>query len=92
MKARIVKQPLARIAMANLPALALSKNGSHFIVGKVEDERVLIQDLVAQKTKVLSMEEFSARYDGRLLVMTSRASIAQALNKFDFYLVYSRHG
>ncbi|CAI1618256.1 type I secretion system permease/ATPase [Serratia fonticola] len=83
-KARIVKQPLARIAMANLPALALAKNGSHFIVGKVEDERVLIQDLVAQKTKVLSMEEFSARYDGRLLVMTSRASIAQALNKFDF--------
>lgn len=83
-KAKIVKQPVARIGMANLPALVLSNSSTHFIVAKVESERVLIHDLVTQKTKALSMDEFSAIYDGRLLVMTSRASIAQALNKFDF--------
>lgn len=83
-KAKIAKQPLQRIAMANLPALVLSDTGTHFILAKVEGERVLIHDLVTQKPKTLTMDEFAARYDGRLLVMTSRASIAQSLSKFDF--------
>jgi len=83
-KAKIIRHPLERIGMANLPALVLSQSGPHFILAKVEGERVLIQDLVAQKPRAMSMDEFSAAYDGRLLVMTSRASVAQALNKFDF--------
>lgn len=84
LKARIIKQPAERIGMAALPALALSAEGEHFIIARADSKKILIHDIKLGKPVVLTQEEFTSRYHGRLLVLTSRASIASALSRFDF--------
>jgi ATP-binding cassette, subfamily B, bacterial HlyB/CyaB len=84
LKARILPQPAARLDRITLPALSLQPDGSHFIVAKVADGSVLIHDLALQRPQLLSRAEFELRYSGRLLVLTSRASVLGELAKFDF--------
>ncbi len=84
LKAKIIQQPAERIGMASLPALALVPDGGHFIVAKVNDESVLIHDLAQQRARSLSRAEFDELYAGRLLQVTSRASVLGQLAKFDF--------
>lgn len=84
LKAKIIQQPAERIAMASLPTLALVPDGGHFIVAKVNDENVLIHDLAQQRTRSLTRAEFNELYAGRLLQVTSRASVLGQLAKFDF--------
>jgi subfamily B ATP-binding cassette protein HlyB/CyaB len=84
LKAKIVAQPIDRIGMAALPALALVPGGQSFIVAKVNEDSILIHDLAQKRPRVLSREEFQALYAGRLLQVTSRASVLGQLAKFDF--------
>jgi len=84
LKAKISAQPGDRIGMATLPALALDAARQHFIVAKAGEDSVLIHDLVEQRPRMLSREEFAACYQGRLLQVTSRASVLGQLAKFDF--------
>ena len=84
LKTRIVKQPISRMGTASLPALVLKENGEHFILARVDSQQVLIHDLKQGRPVTLTQEEFSASYEGRLLTVTSRASAAAALSKFDF--------
>ncbi|WP_206860595.1 type I secretion system permease/ATPase [Lysobacter changpingensis] len=84
LKAKVTTQPAARIAMANLPALALLPDGDAFVVAKVHGEQVLIHDLAEKRPRAMSMTEFESRYAGRLLQIASRASVLGELAKFDF--------
>ena len=84
LKARIGKHPAARIAMASLPALAIQGDGQHFVIAKAADDKVLIQDFVLGRAVILTMQEFMARFAGRLFMVTSRAALLGQLAKFDF--------
>ena len=74
--------------MATLPALVWGDDGNHFILAKTDGEgenaQFLIQDLVTNKSAVLSFTEFSNRYSGKLILVASRASVLGSLAKFDF--------
>lgn len=84
LKARIICQPIGRLAYAALPALALSQTGEHFIIARVDQDKVLIHDLKQGKPVVLDMASLAERYSGCLLVVASRASVAASLARFDF--------
>ena len=89
LKAKIVRQPLARLHMASLPALVWCDDGQHFILAKVENGdadggKYLIQDLNTQQAIILNSAEFAHRYSGKLILVASRASILGSLAKFDF--------
>ena len=84
LKAKVVAQPSSRIGMASLPALALVPGGEAFIVARVNGDNVLIHDLTEKRPRAISLEEFEARYAGRLLQLASRASVLGELAKFDF--------
>ncbi len=84
LKARITRQPVERLPMAALPAMALTPEGDPFIVAKLNADGVLIHDLRLQRAQKLSQAEFEQRYAGRLLQVTSRASVLGQLAKFDF--------
>ncbi|KEY60897.1 type I secretion system permease/ATPase [Serratia sp. DD3] len=84
LKARIIKQPIERIMLAALPALVLCDSGKHFVLAKIQNDKVLIQDLTQSRPITISMDNFAERYEGRLLAVSSRVSAAQGLNKFDF--------
>lgn len=84
LKAKVVKQKIARLHLSALPALVWRDDGSHFILAKVDDNQFLIQDLVANNARVLSFDEFAAIYSGEIILLTSRASVLGQLSKFDF--------
>lgn len=84
LKARIISQSAERLDKLSLPALALQADGEHFLVARCAEDSVLIHDLRQQRPQVVPRAEFQARYSGKLLVVTSRASALGELAKFDF--------
>ncbi|MDN6870641.1 type I secretion system permease/ATPase [Aeromonas caviae] len=84
LKAKLVKTSRARLEQTPLPALALDKNGQFFILARVNNEQVLIQDLSLERPQSLSLGEFCERWSGQVILFTSRASLAGDLAKFDF--------
>ncbi|KRD40131.1 peptidase C39 [Lysobacter sp. Root916] len=84
LKARITRTSSERVAMAALPALALAQDGRHFVVAKAGDDSLLVHELGEGRAKVMTRDAFEQRYHGRLLQVTSRASVLGQLAKFDF--------
>lgn len=84
LKARVVKQPVTRMGTAALPAIVHSKTGEFFILARVDGQNILIHDLTKGRPETISLDDFSERYNGRLITLASRASASKALIKFDF--------
>lgn len=83
-KAKFVETAWERLDKVNLPAIAQSKDGTYFILGKCDEEKALIQNpATSNKPQILSKEEFSEKWNGRLLMMTCREFINGKNRKFD---------
>ena len=83
-KARFVETTWERLNKTNLPAIAQSKGGAYFIVGKVAEDKVLVQNPAAgNRPQVLNKVEFLEIWNGRLLMMTCREFINGKNRKFD---------
>jgi subfamily B ATP-binding cassette protein HlyB/CyaB len=84
LKARLIYAELARIGHLALPALALDNDGALYVIARVNDKKVLIQDPRHGSPQLLSHEEMASRWSGKVMLFTSRASMAGELSKFDF--------
>ena len=94
--ARCVRATFKRLATTPVPAIALNRDGRFFILagvspvrtqgtdGAVSDFQVLIHDPARERPERLSGAEFQARWSGELILITSRASRAGDLGRFDF--------
>lgn len=75
-KAKFVKTTPDRLEKTNLPAIAQDKDNRYFIIGKIADGKVLVQDPAAgNHPQVWSEEQLLQRWNGRLLMMTCREFI-----------------
>jgi len=81
-KARAIASSLQRLETTPLPALALLRNGGWLVLGKVAEGKALIQDPLKATPELLSAEAFDARWSGRLILMTRRASLGDAHTRF----------
>ncbi|MFM5618045.1 type I secretion system permease/ATPase [Aeromonas veronii] len=84
LKAKIVSQPVKRLSLTPLPAMALRQDGEHIIIARYDSDKVLVHDLCQQKPRVISLNEFENFYEGKLLLIASRASVDNILARFDF--------
>ena len=84
LKARRVTTDVSRLDRTPLPALARDLDGRFFVLGGLREDQVLIQEAGAAGPKVLPLAEFSSRWNGELILFTSRASLAGELARFDF--------
>jgi len=82
-KARLIDSNWERLARTTLPAIAEQRNGSFFIVGKIADDSILIQDPAMGHPQSLSRAEFEAEWSGRLILMARRASLGSLARRFD---------
>lgn len=85
---KLLKQDINRLTTAPLPAIASDKNGQFFILAKVDESdssshKVLIQ-YPQQPPQVISMEDFVSLWSTEVIYMTSKASYAGEIAKFDF--------
>ena len=84
LRARHVRTDLSRLPQTPLPALAVDTAGRFIVVARIDGDRILIHDPCVERPQILSAGEFVARWNGELILFTSRASLAGELARFDF--------
>jgi subfamily B ATP-binding cassette protein HlyB/CyaB len=82
-KARSVTTRWERLAKTPVPAIAGLKDGRFLILGKVGDDKALVQSPTSPRPSMMTREEFEAAWDGRLVLMTRRAGLADLGRRFD---------
>jgi subfamily B ATP-binding cassette protein HlyB/CyaB len=82
-KARSVSTRWERLAKTPLPCIAALKDGGFLILGKVGDDKALVQSPTSPRPSIMTREEFEAAWDGRLVLMTRRAGLADLGRRFD---------
>lgn len=84
LRARAVPLQADRMDRLPLPALVLDRDGRHFIIAATKGETALVQEATGGAPTVQSLDDVTARSNGRVLLFASRASLAGDLARFDF--------
>ncbi len=82
LKSRIGSLKLRRLPRAPLPVIAEARDGGFFIVGRADDDKVLIQ-LPGQRPETIGHEELSRMWTGRVVMLARQASLAGDGRRFD---------
>src|SRR6266481_4614953 len=88
LKARAVTTRWERLARTPLPAIAALRDGGFLILGKVADDKALVQSPVSPRPALMSRAEFEAAWDGRLVLMARRAGLSDLGRRFDVTWFY----
>ncbi len=87
LKAKLSRSPIDRLNLAPLPALALMNDGPGatraVVLAQCDGHRVLMQE-PGGRPVIEPLGVFETQWSGQLILITSRASLAGALAKFDF--------
>jgi len=84
LKAKATKISVERLANCPLPSIASDLNGHFFIILKVQNNQIQIYDPLTQKPQIITLESLKERWNGELILLTSRAMLAAELVRFDF--------
>ena len=83
LKARRITSRWRRLATTPLPAVARRHDGRFFILAKVANDKVLVQDPLAPQPSVMSRSELEAAWDGSLVLFTRRSGLSELSRRFD---------
>src|SRR5216684_1334529 len=83
LKARLCKTTGARLGRTPLPAIAALRDGGFLILGKVSDDKAIVQSPLSPRPSLMTRAEFAALWDGRLLLMARRAGLSDLSRRFD---------
>jgi ATP-binding cassette, subfamily B, bacterial HlyB/CyaB len=84
LKARSVPVVATRLQQTPFPALVFDRSGCHFVLAGSNGTTALILEPGMRAPSVTSLNDFTARTSGRMLLFASRASLAGELARFDF--------
>ncbi len=73
-----------RLDHVPLPAVAIGKDGSFFLLARIEGDKVLIHNPAAAHPEFLMRQALLERWSGDLLLFSSKATYAGELARFDF--------
>lgn len=82
-KARLVTTRRKRLQATPLPAVAALKDGRYLLLGNVSGNQAIVQLSGGEPPRSISVEEFETIWDGRLLMVTRRASLTDPNRRFD---------
>jgi subfamily B ATP-binding cassette protein HlyB/CyaB len=72
-----------RLARTPMPALAVLKDRSYLVLGRIGEDEVLVQTPLESRPRVLKREELEAIWGGRLVLMSKRRSLTDLARRFD---------
>jgi ATP-binding cassette, subfamily B, bacterial HlyB/CyaB len=86
LKAKRSASSAERLNLVALPALARLTDGRWVVLAQCDNQRVLMQDPSSEGSRptIQPLDVFAAQWSGELILVTSRASLAGDLAKFDF--------
>jgi len=73
-----------RLETTPLPAIAIDNNGKYFVIAKLSEEKVLLQNPIDKSPSVISRNALYEIWNGHLILCTTRAAWTGDLAKFDF--------
>jgi subfamily B ATP-binding cassette protein HlyB/CyaB len=83
LKARAITTDWARLAQTPLPALAECRDGSFIILGKIVDDKIIIQDPQVGRPQLIARADFEARWNGRVVLIARRAGLGDLAREFN---------
>jgi ATP-binding cassette, subfamily B, bacterial HlyB/CyaB len=83
LKARELKTTWARLATTALPAIAVLKDGDFLLLGKVGGDKIVVQSTKTPRPELMTKDDLEAVWDGRIVLMTRRANLAELSRRFD---------
>jgi subfamily B ATP-binding cassette protein HlyB/CyaB len=83
LKARALKTNWDRLAKTPLPGIAQLRDGGFLIVGRMNEDKILVQNPGSSRPEAMSRAAFEAIWDGSLVLMTRRASLSDLSRRFD---------
>jgi len=83
LKARSRTTSWERLANTPLPGIAVLRDGGFLLIGKVGDDKVLVQSPKSPLPTLMTRADFEAAWDGRLILMARRAGLLDLTRRFD---------
>src|SRR6185312_6265359 len=83
LRARELKTNWGRLATTPLPAIAVLKDGDFLLLGKVGNDKVVVQSTKTPRPALLTKDELEAMWTGRIVLMTRRANLMDLSRRFD---------
>src|SRR6266851_9480748 len=76
LKARELNTNWARLTTTPLPAIAVLNDGGFLLLGKVGDDKVVVQSTKTPRPELMTKADLEAIWGGHLILMTKRANLA----------------
>jgi len=83
LKARTFVTGWARLAKTPVPALVVLRDGSFLLLGKVGDDKALVQSPTGTRPEVVTRAQLEKVWDGQLVLMTKRVGLTDLARRFD---------
>jgi len=83
LRARAYKSHWQRLTKTPLPGIARLKDGGFLVLGKVGDDKILVQPPLGGRPAQMTRAEFEAVWDGQIVLLTRRASLTDLARRFD---------
>jgi subfamily B ATP-binding cassette protein HlyB/CyaB len=81
-KARAISSTIERLDSTPLPALGGMRGGGWLVVGKAGEGKVIVQRMGSLAPELLTTEGFAELWNGRLILMARRATLADPYRRF----------
>ena len=82
LKARVLATGWERLSHTPLPGIAALKTGGFLLIAKTDADKALVQ-APGSRPRLMTRAEFEAEWDGRLLLITTRAGLLDMARRFD---------
>ncbi len=82
-KARILNTKWSRLTHTPLPAIATLKSGGFLLIARADQGKALVLASNASRPSLMKRAELEAEWDGRLLLVTTRAGLLDLARRFD---------
>ena len=79
--ARCLKLAWTRLAGGPLPAIAVLRNGSFLLLGKVTGDMAIVLAPHAERPTLMTRDQFEAVWDGRLISVKKRGALASQVEQ-----------
>jgi subfamily B ATP-binding cassette protein HlyB/CyaB len=83
LKARSYKTKWARLPSTPLPGIAVLRDGDFIVLGKVGEDKAIVQSPHASRPSLMTRDELEAVWDGHLVLMTRRSGLVDLSRRFD---------
>ncbi|WP_320174773.1 type I secretion system permease/ATPase [Maridesulfovibrio sp.] len=83
LKAKVLDRSCDKLSKVPFPAMALMNDGTWMIMGGAREDDVLLQHPFRKGAEKVPLDEFSKLWSGRLLLITKRTLLPEAVRKFN---------